>query len=58
MILAASFVDIYFIADGFFLAIIYIWCKTKPFQVLNFILGINLTSKSMFIQADTFLGFI
>jgi len=49
MIICASFIDLYFIADGFLFAIIYIWCKTKPFQVLNFMMGITLTSNFRFI---------
>jgi hypothetical protein len=44
MTLAASFIDLYFINDGYFFALIIIWCRLKPFSRVNFFLGINMES--------------
>lgn len=45
MILAASFFDLFFIADGFMFALIYVWCRKKPFQQISFFFDISLTSR-------------
>lgn len=49
MAFAGSLVDLYFISDGFLFALIYIWCKIKPFNRVNLMLGISMESKSFII---------
>lgn len=34
-LVAASFIDLYFIGDTFTFALLYIWCKRRPFETIT-----------------------
>jgi hypothetical protein len=58
MTIVGSIFDLYFITDGFLFALIYIWCKVKPFRELELMMGIRMQSNSILTKAVISLGFI
>lgn len=57
MTIVGGILDLYFITDGFLFALIYVWCKVKPFQRVTLMLGISMQSNFNSIQVDTSHGF-